>query len=37
MMHTTQVAQAAALLWQIWQKGQRLGALPAELQLADRA
>src|SRR2546426_404610 len=36
-MHTTQVAQAAALLWQTWQEGQRLDTLPAALQPADRA
>src|SRR6267378_2200759 len=32
-MHTTQVAQAAALLWQTWQEGQRRDTL----QPADRA
>ena len=36
-MHTTQAAQAAALLWQTWQEGQRMDALPAALQPADRA
>src|SRR5712671_2838779 len=36
-MHTTQVAQAAALLWQTWQEGQRRDTLPAALQPADRA
>ena len=36
-MHTTQVAQAAALLWQTWQEGQRLDMLPAALQPVDRA
>jgi len=37
LMHTTQVAQAAALLWQTWQDGQRIDTLPAALQPADRA
>ncbi len=36
-MHTTQVAQAAALLWQTWQEGQRIDTLPATVQPADRA
>ena len=35
-MRTTQVAQAAALLWQTWQEGQRIDTLPAALQPADR-
>jgi 2-keto-4-pentenoate hydratase len=36
-MHTIKAAQAAALLWQAWQEGQRLDTLPAALQPADRA
>src|SRR5712692_4805701 len=36
-MHTTQVDQAAALLCQTWQEGQRMDRLPAALQPAHRA
>lgn len=36
-MQTGQITQAAALLWQSWQAGGRLKALPAALQPADRA
>ena len=36
-MHTTERDQAATLLWQTWQEGQRVAALPPSLQPADRA